>query len=146
MGRKLPISLPQRFLMRRSPRPPLAVALLSAVCLLLPRVSLAQSDHGQGDHRYAKLLRPVPGPVHGKPIDAVGKAVVNFKDLERQQENSGKPKPPIQALLQTEVQEIDEPDAPPALGAPQAALQTQLSSPSPVLSYIGLDDIPMADS
>ena len=133
--------------MRRIPRLPLAVALLSAVCILLPRVSLAQSDHGQGDHRYAKLLRPVPGVVHdAKRIDAVGQAVVNFKDLERQQENSGKPKPPVQALLQTEVQEIDEPDAPPALGAPQAPLQTQVSSPSPVLSYIGLDDIPMADS
>jgi len=133
--------------MSRSPRLPLVVALLSAVGLLFPRVSLAEPGHGQGDHRFAKLLRPVPGVVHeAKRVDAAGTAVVNFKDLEKQQENSGKPKPPVQALLQAEVEEIEEPDATPAQGSPQSPPSSQLSSPSPTLSFMGLDDIPMADS
>jgi hypothetical protein len=128
----------------RFPRLPLAVALLSAVSFLHPQVLLAQS---QGDHRYGKLLRPVPGPVHdAKRIDAVGKAVVNFKDLEFKQEHSGKPKPPVQALLFNEVEEIDEPDATPAQGPPEAPTSTQVTSPAPSLTFMGLDDIPMADS
>ncbi len=130
----------------RSSRLPLAIALLSAVCFLVPRVSNAQSDHGQGDHRYAKLLNPKAGPVQGKSINAVGTAVVNFKDLEFKQEHSGKPKPPVQALLFNEVEEIDEPAATPAIGPPESPVSSQVVSPSPSLSFMGLDDIPMADS
>src|SRR6266481_1637587 len=125
------------------PRHLLAATLsVTTVCLLGPRPSLAQSDH-----RYVRLIHPVPGRVrNAKQVDAAGKAVVNFKDLERQQENSGKPKPPVQALILPEVEEPEEPVSTLSPGSPQAPVSPQVASPAPSQSFMGLDDIPMADS
>ncbi len=92
-------------------------------------------------------MNPIPGRVrNAKRIDAVGKAVVNFRDLEQQQEHSGKPKPPVQALLLPESEEPEEPLTAPAPEASQAPASPQVSSPGPNVSFMGLDDIPMADS
>src|SRR5882762_6074004 len=113
-----------------------------AVCFLAPRPSLAQSDH-----RHVRLIHPLPGPVrNARRIDASGQAVVNFKDLEQQQEHSGRPKPPVQALLFPEVAEPEEPLAPLSPGPPAAPVSSQVASPAPSQSFMGLDDIPMADS
>ena len=87
--------------------------------------------------------------IHGEPAVLAGSAVVNFGELARQQ--AGRPVPPVRPRL-LDVLDDDEGEpgaaftAPPALAPPgYSPQQIQLASPPPTSSFIGLDDIPMAD-
>ena len=87
--------------------------------------------------------------IHGEPAVLAGSAVVNFGELARQQ--AGRPVPPVRPRL-LDLLDDDEGEpgagftAPPALAPPgYSPQQIQLASPPPTSSFIGLDDIPMAD-
>src|SRR5689334_537967 len=89
--------------------------------------------------------------VPGVRVTLMGPAVVNFGELARQQALGLTPPPPVRPLIFPEFDnEGGEPGAIPgepiAPGAPSAPLAPQVASPSPTLSFMGLDDIPMVDS
>ena len=76
-----------------------------------------------------------------------GRAVVNFGELARKQEESGPSNQPARAQLLPEAGE--DPAEPISSLAPvggQAPTAPLVASPSPTLSFMGLDDIPMVDS
>src|SRR5258706_3292930 len=93
-------------------------------------------------------------PVPGVPVTVMGPAVVNFGELARQQALGLTARPPVRPLILPEFDdEGGEPGAIPgepiAPGPPPGAFAPfapQVASPSPSLSFMGLDDIPMVDS
>ena len=115
---------------------------ITAVSLLNPPASIAQSDHA-----HVRVAEPIPGQVRNtRHIDAAGNAVVNFENLAKQEALSGRPKPPVRALILPEVEEPAEPLSSLSPGSIQAPYSAFAASPSPSSSFMGLDDIPMVDS
>ncbi|MGE5175879.1 MAG: Calx-beta domain-containing protein, partial [Hyphomicrobiales bacterium] len=78
-----------------------------------------------------------------RPARVAGHAKVNFRELERNQAPSNGP---VRALLLPEFEEPEEPLATTAPGAIEAPQAPTVASPAPTSSFMGLDDIPMADS
>jgi hypothetical protein len=86
----------------------------------------------------------------GVPISLAGSAVVHLGDLARIQARlPAAARPPVRPLTHPELnEEYEEPPSSFIAPAPERAqpMQVQAVSPSPSASFIGLDDIPMADS
>ncbi len=125
---------------RRDPRP--LAALAAALVLACAGATV-----------HAAPLPVGGGIVPGQPIRAVGSAVVNFSELARREALGQGVRPPVRPLLLPELEEDGEPGAnsfgPPAaapLLTPATPQAVMLASPSPDISYMGLDDIPMVDS
>ena len=76
----------------------------------------------------------------------VGQAVVNFTELAQQATVPGAPRPLIRSRGLAEVEEPGSPSTFPSPGDVQTPFSPFAASPSPGSSFIGLDDIPMADS
>src|SRR5262249_35729627 len=131
-----------------SARPPVsslfALAILS-VLLLAPRPARAG---GGREERSVRVQLTPPGLVPGMRLAPVRATVVNFADLARAQARLTGPQPPIRPLImEEEVEEPAEPFSEPAPASPNfAPVRPFVAPPSPILSYQGLDDIPMADS
>lgn len=124
----------------RPPRGPVPRGWLVLALLLAPATAAAQP------------APPVGAVPLGERAVLVRSAVVNFGELARQEALGRAPRPPVRPLIFRELEESGEPGAgavgpapAPSMSpyAPQAPL---LASPSPSQSFMGLDDIPMADS
>jgi hypothetical protein len=97
--------------------------------------------------------RPAPAQAQAPqatPLPAVQSAVVNFAELAEKEKRLGvSAKPPVRPMKRREEEDNDqeEPGADvkgePSLFRPSFI---PFASPSPTTSFIGLDDIPMADS
>ena len=120
-----------------------SVTLVVALSLALPALSSAQTGTVQ----------------QGTSTQVAGSAVVNFSELARLErlrvQTLGAP--PVRPLITTELNEAGDEDQrePGSVGpvriAPEAMISRPpfvpfVASPSPTGGYIGLDDIPMADS
>ena len=122
---------------------PMRPILLAAALLLTPAAALAQPAPG---------AIPVGTVLFGERAVLVRSAVVNFSDLARREALGLVPRPPVRPLIFRELEESGEPGAgavglaPVPSESPNAPQGTLVASPTPNLSYMGLDDIPMADS
>jgi hypothetical protein len=127
----------------QSPRRLLGIALsVVSASILAPSASPAKSEQA-----HVRLTEPRPGRVRtARRIDAAGQAVINLGNLADQEAHNGKPRPPVRALMLPEVEEPDEPVTAVSPGGIETPVSSQVASPSPSSSFIGLDDIPMADS
>ena len=127
---------------RTKPRRPSPFALLFVVPAAISFLSGASS--AESGHPRVRMVEPTPGPVQSvRPARLAGHAIVNFGDLAAHQGSSGKE---VRALVLPELEEPDEPVpslAPTGVETPQS---TTAASPLPSSSFMGLDDIPMADS
>src|SRR2546426_399897 len=102
-------SLRRRLLVHRivhSSRRLLGISLsVIAVSIMDPAASDARAAHA-----HVHVAEPRPGRVRtATRIDAAGQAVVNLANLAEQQAHSGKPKPPVRALMLPQGQEPEEP-------------------------------------
>ncbi|MFI5372745.1 MAG: Calx-beta domain-containing protein, partial [Candidatus Eisenbacteria bacterium] len=86
----------------------------------------------------------------GQRIVAVGSAQVNLARLARQEALGQTKRPPVRPRVLPELEEEGEPGAgavgPVPAPTPPEPLRIQLASPSPDVSFMGLDDIPAVDS
>jgi uncharacterized protein (UPF0303 family) len=110
----------------------------------------------------AQVRRAEPSPAgsSGSLVKIVGTARVNMADLARLEAMGLAPKPPVRALVRDERaeegMEPNEMDIEPGAGAigwlgpenmaPPPPFMPFVASPSPTSSFMGLDDVPMADS
>jgi hypothetical protein len=130
----------------------IAVALAFAIA---PGALQAQSNRGnesdhrdENDHGHVRIAHPIPGRVlNASQVMLVGHAVVNLAELAKKQEEAGPNGRTVQPLL---LPELEEPEEPISLGASPTSVEsptfTFATSPSPNATFMGLDDIPMADS
>ncbi len=122
----------------------LALAVAAAV-LGLPPAGAEEEDEV---YQPPTVAAP-PGPVvDALKVTAEASAVVDFKSLARQQALSANPSLPIRTWMPREFEPPPEPVFPAAPTPPYAPKPVLPLAPSPLpgVSFIGLDDIPMADS
>jgi hypothetical protein len=135
-----------------------APAFAAVVALLLPALFstwsagpvAAETEREREREAQVQSALPVGGvAVQGAAITLLGTASINFTELARREGMGWVPKPPVRTRIGNEWEaEPAEPVSP--LGA--AALATPapfvpfVASPSPSVSFKGLDDIPMVDS
>jgi hypothetical protein len=145
------------FLPRFSAR---ALAVLFSVSLAASfsqtTIARAESEEAEEAARMQNnvhVVNPAPGQaVQSRKIQAISTTVINFSELARQQAlHPGKG--PIRALDMEALDNHIDPLEPFATAAPapeftplNAPAMAQVVSPSPTNSYMGLNDIPMADS
>ncbi|TMQ55926.1 MAG: T9SS type A sorting domain-containing protein [Candidatus Eisenbacteria bacterium] len=108
----------------------------------------AAREREEGAH--VRTAPPVGGvTIQGAATGVVRSATVNFMELGRMERSGLGPKPPVRAIVRNELEgEPAEPAIPPgpdALAAPPPFVPF-VASPSPIASFIGMDDIPMVDS
>jgi hypothetical protein len=125
-------------------RPVLHLTLACAAALLCfgaPHAGAAREPQS------AQLVEPTPGPVRSvKPAMLVGRAIVNFGDLARQEawSHSGI-RPPIRPLYHGKAKPAEPVSSQAPVGY-ETPVTPAVASPGPTSSFIGLDDIPMVDS
>jgi hypothetical protein len=103
-------------------------------------------------HAIPMVVAPAEVALPGKSVKLVGSATVNFAELARidAQQRSLRPALEPRVLMPFELNE-NEAEVPPTSTPftpmlPARAPVLNIASPSPSNSFIGLDDIPMADS
>jgi len=118
-----------------------------ALCLALaPRPGRAEDDR-DGHETHAVRLQPhIAGLAPSVRLPAVRATVVNFSELARLDAQRKGPRPPIRTWMTNELEEPEEPLAQPSPDLGFAPIRPFVASPSPISSFMGLDDIPMADS
>jgi len=138
-----------------------AAAVLFALSLAAPPFApVARAESQEAEREEAARIQnnvhvvgPAPGhTVEARRVHALSTTVVNFSELARQAAlHPGKG--PIRALDMEALDNHIEPLEPFAESAPapefrplNAPTMAQVASPSPTTSYMGLNDIPMADS
>jgi len=122
-----------------------------AVCTLTPAVSLAAPKSGEA----ARSSSPSGGALlTATPVAPAASAFVNFAELARLEALGLAPRLPVRPLIREDFEnEMDQEPGADVLGPvlPEALFATPpfvpfVASPSPTSSFMGLDDIPMADS
>jgi hypothetical protein len=124
-------------------RIPLAAlaALALSVLLLAPRPARAEPEEPS-----VRVQEAPPGLVSGARLAPVRATVVRFSELARLEALRGGPRPPVRPLLMKELEEPGEPLGAPAPASVFSPIRPFVASPTPVISFQGLDDIPMVDS
>ncbi|HEV8479668.1 MAG TPA: Calx-beta domain-containing protein [Candidatus Eisenbacteria bacterium] len=120
-----------------------------ALCIALaPRFGRAAEADGRDEHEtHSVRLQPhVAGRAPGQRLPEVRATVVNFSELARLDAQHKGQRPPLRTWMTNELEEPDEPLAAPAPDLGFAPIRPFVASPSPISTFMGLDDIPMADS
>jgi len=132
-------------------------AIASVVLLVGPAVAAQKSEaelerEREREAHATPLVAAHPGTVlQGKTVSVVGSATVNFNELARidAAQRASRPELEPRVLMPFEVNE-NEAEVPMSTPftpmIPARAPVLNIASPSPSNSFIGLDDIPMADS
>jgi List-Bact-rpt repeat protein/Calx-beta domain-containing protein/Big-like domain-containing protein len=133
-----------RFPTRPSARLQYPSALVSATLILL--LLVARPVSAEPEEHSVRVQAAPPGLVSGVRQAPIRATVVNFADLARAEARLTGPRPAIRPLIMKELEEPDEPLSEPAPASSFAPIRPFVASPSPITTYQGLDDIPMADS
>src|SRR5262249_48864227 len=115
----------------------LLLAFSALVLSLAPRVARAEEE----EERVGRLQPHIAGVVQGVRLPEVRATVVNFSELAR----LGLA-PRVRPLAMKELPEPEEPLSELSPATTFAPIRPFVASPSPITTYMGLDDIPMADS
>jgi hypothetical protein len=113
----------------------------SLVLLVAPRLARAEEEGHSVRVQYAP-----PGLVQGVRLPPIRATVVNFSELARLDKLRGGARPEVRPLIMNELEEPDEPLGQPAPASLFSPVRPFVASQSPIQTYQGLDDIPMADS
>jgi hypothetical protein len=119
--------------------------LLFAAFLFLLAPHNVRAEEEREEHSV-RLQPHQAGVVHGVRRPEMRATVVNFSELARLGALRRGPAPPVRPLV---MQELEEPAEPLAESAPRALfppVRSLVASPSPVSTFMGLDDVPMVDS
>ena len=139
------------------------IPVLAFAALLIPMLSFAAESREEREREREERRREVaeqplptslvPGIVPGSRVTRRGTAVVNVQELARLEALGLAPKPPVRVRAHEREEENEmsvEPGANIVGPAPEAwsapPFVPMVASPSPSVSYMGLDDIPMVDS
>jgi len=128
----------------------LAAVLPAALCAMSLAGPAAAREPDEEERAKVQSVLPVAGTIaQSAPVAIIRSASVNFTDLARRQEMGFVPKPVVRTLIgnewESEPAEPLGPITPEALSTPPPFVPF-VASPSPGSSFMGLDDIPMADS
>jgi len=120
----------------------LLLAFAALVLSLAPRVARAEEE----EERVGRLQPHIAGVVQGVRLPEVRATVVNFSELARLGLVRPGLAPPVRPLAMKELPEPEEPLSELSPATTFAPIRPFVASPSPITTYMGLDDIPMADS
>jgi hypothetical protein len=134
----------------------LQIAFIIAVTSTLHSLRTLTAEEEEHEIKQLPLSVAPAGYVpDATPVSASASAVIHFDELARQEELArqkalagGKPEARPSPWAPNEYEAPPEPYFPPALYSPKhpVPLAPMVASPPPITSFMGLDDVPMADS